>query len=159
MFELDDKSMEKDIKKEIDELLPIDNEKKGVKIKINEEEEDKDRDVMLKIKASSPKINNSEKDLPGSTLLTNHLRNNFEYFVASVEPFPLCYHLLQDNIFLNTQLEEIFDKHKQNRQEANRILCTVLIGKEYTNEQLQNIWKACRKTNQGDLLPNIVKNK
>lgn len=94
MFELDYKLMEKDIKKEIDELLLIDNEKKGVKIKINEEEEDKDRDVMFKIKVFFFKIDNSEKDLLGSILLINYLRNNFEYFVVSVELFLFCYYLL-----------------------------------------------------------------
>lgn len=130
-----------------------------VKIKTKEEEEDCDGDSSLKTKTLLPKIESSEKDLLGSTMLTNHLRDNFEYFVANMEAFPLCYHLLQDNIFHSTQFEEVLNKHRINRQEANRLLCTVLIGKEYTKEQLQNVWKACRKTNQGDLLPNIVKYK
>lgn len=78
-------------------------------------------------------------------LFTNHLMNNFAYFVVNVKAFSLCFNLLQENIFHNTQFEEVFDQHKRNRQEANRFLFAVLIGNEYTQEQLQNIWTTFRK--------------
>lgn len=130
--------MESDILREylyaIPGLLPIGNKKKRCR---ERDEKDYDKDFTVKSNTFFPKIGNSEKDLLNNTLFTNHLMNNFAYFVVNVKAFSLCFNLLQENIFHNTQFEEVFDQHERNRQEANRFLFAVLIGNEYTQEQLQ----------------------
>lgn len=92
-----------------------------------------------------------------SELFTDHLISNRAYFLANVEAFPLCNHLLQENVIDEIQYAKILNEHRQNRrQEANRVLITVLIENVYTQEQLQHIWTAFRNTKQDDLLPNLV---
>lgn len=90
-----------------------------------------------------------------SEVFKNHLRSTCACFIANVDCFPLCDHLLQTGIFHQHQYETILDEHRQNRQEARRSLFSILLKKEYTPEQLRNIWAAFRDTKQDILLPKL----
>lgn len=90
-----------------------------------------------------------------SEVFKNHLTKNCVDFVANVDAFPLCDHLLQFGIFHQNQYEAILDEHKLNRQEARRSLFRILVKKEYTPEELKNIWAAFRDTKQESLLPKL----
>lgn len=95
-----------------------------------------------------------EKEM-NSEVFKNHLRSTCAGFIANVDCFPLCDHLLQTGIFHQHQYETILDEHKQNRQEARRSLFSILLKKEYTPEQLRNLWAAFRDTKQETLLPKL----
>lgn len=119
--------------------------------------EEMDCEKYSKLETETRFSKTSEQELLSSEIFTNHLISNHEYFVANVEAFPLCNHLLQENLIHEIQYEKVLNEHRQNRrQEANRILITVLIENEYTQNQLQHIWTAFRNTKQDDLLPNLV---
>lgn len=90
-----------------------------------------------------------------SGVFKSHLRKICADFVAKVNTFPLCDHLLQFEIFHQKQYEAILDEHKLNRQEARRSLFRILVNKEYTPEELKNIWTAFRDTKQESLLPKV----
>lgn len=90
-----------------------------------------------------------------SGVFKSHLRKICADFVAKVNTFPLCDHLLQFEIFHQNQYEAILDEHKLNRQEARRSLFRILVKKEYTPEELKNIWTAFRDTKQESLLPKL----
>lgn len=57
-----------------------------------------------------------------SEVFKNHLRSTCAGFIANVDCFPLCDHLLQTGIFHQHQYETTLDEHRQNRQEARRSL-------------------------------------
>lgn len=86
-----------------------------------------------------------EKEM-NSEVFKNHLRSTCAGFIANVDCFPLCDHLLQTGIFHQHQYETTLDEHRQNRQEARRSLFSILLKKEYTPEQLRNVWAAFRDT-------------
>lgn len=96
----------------------------------------------------------NEKEM-NSDVFKNHLTSTCAGFIANVDCFPLCDHLLQSGIFHQHQYETILDEHRQSRQEARRSLFSILLKKEYTPEQLQNLWTAFRDTKQETLLPKL----
>lgn len=139
----------------IHKLLNMDKVEKGVAEKHFNDEMDCEKFSKLEIETLFSKT--SEQELLSNELFTDHLISNHAYFVANVEAFPLCNHLLQENVIHEIQYEKVLNEHRQNqRQEANRVLITVLIENEYTQEQLQHIWNTFRNTKQDDLLPNLV---
>lgn len=136
------------------ELAYMNKEEKGVEKHFNYE---MDCEKKSKLETETRVSKTSEQELLCSEIFTDHLISNHAYFVANVEAFPLCNHLLQENLIDEIQYEKLLNEHRQNRrQEANRILITVFIENEYTQNQLQHIWKAFRNTKQDDLLPNLV---
>lgn len=135
-------------------MLKMNKEKRGVEKHFNDE---MDCEKNSKLETETRFSKTSEQELLSSEIFTNHLISNHEYFVANVEVFPLCNHLLQEHLIHEIQHEKVLNEHRQNRrQDANRILITVLIENEYTQNQLQHIWTAFRNTKQDDLLPNLV---
>nr|XP_011422038.2 uncharacterized protein LOC105324616 isoform X1 [Crassostrea gigas]XP_011422039.2 uncharacterized protein LOC105324616 isoform X1 [Crassostrea gigas] len=108
--------------------------------------------ILEAIKVNREKIAEKRVD---SGVFTNHLQNTCADFIANVDAFPLCDHLLQIGIFHQIQFETILDEHKLSRQDANRSLFRILVKKEYTPEQLRSIWKAFSVTKQDSLLPKL----
>lgn len=108
--------------------------------------------ILEAIKVNREKIAEKRVD---SGVFTNHLQNTCADFIANVDAFPLCDHLLQIGIFHQIQFETILDEHKLSRQDANRSLFRILVKKEYTPEQLRSIWKAFGVTKQDSLLPKL----
>lgn len=134
--------------------LNMNKDERGVEKHFNDE---MDCEKHSKLETETRFSKTSEQELLSSEIFTDHLISNHEYFVANVEAFPLCNHLLQEDLINEIQYEKVLNEHRQNRrQEANRILITVLIENEYTQNQLQHIWTAFRNTKQDDLLPNLV---
>lgn len=90
-----------------------------------------------------------------SEVFKNHLHTSCADFIANLVAFPLCDHLLQIGILHKHQYAAILDEHKQIGREANRSLFRILVQKEYTPEQLENIWSTFRDTNQEFLLSKL----
>lgn len=135
-------------------LLNMNKEERGAEKHFKDE---MDCEKNSKLETETRVSKTSEQELLSSEIFTDHLISNHAYFVANVEAFPLCNHLLQEDLIHEIQYEKVLNEHRQNRrQEANRVLITVLIENEYTQDQLQHIWTAFRNTKQDDLLPNLV---
>lgn len=54
------------------------------------------------------------------TVFTDHLQNTFADFIANLDAFPLCDHLLQNGILHQQQYDSILDEHRENRQNTRR---------------------------------------
>lgn len=86
------------------------------------------------------------------TVFTDHLQNTFADFIANLDAFPLCDHLLQIGILHQQQYDSILDEHRENRLEANKSLFKILEKTEYTPEQLRKLWTAFKDSSQESLL-------
>ncbi|XP_062571289.1 uncharacterized protein LOC134233343 [Saccostrea cucullata] len=82
-----------------------------------------------------------------------HLLKTCAQFIQTVEVFPLCDHLLQEDIIHQEQYNNIFDEHRRQRIDASRTLFHHLSKKPYSTKNIEKITQAFIDTKQEYLLP------